>query len=230
MKILHIIDTLGLGGAQTVVQGIFNGEKENKDIHLFALREKEVRTEIQHENVTVFQSKNDKKDEKITVVSAGRLIPRKGYEYLIRALEGKKNFEVVLIGDGPLTEELSDLADELGVNVSFLGKVKHERVASIFQDSDIFALPSLNEGMSNAILEAMACGLPIIATDTGGSKELVKENGFLVEKYSSEDLKNTLEKFEKEKDLILKKGNISRKMAEKMKWGNIAREYYKYYD
>lgn len=56
MKILHIIDSLGLGGAQTVVKGIFEAQKDNKDIYLFSLRRKDIETNVEHRNVTVFNS------------------------------------------------------------------------------------------------------------------------------------------------------------------------------
>ena len=171
-----------------------------------------------------------KKGEKIKIVSVGRLIPRKGYEYLIKALKGKENFELTLIGDGDLLTELKNLAKKMNVKVYFSGRVKHEDIADVLQEKDIFVLPSLNEGMSNAILEAMACGLPIVATDTGGSKELVKKNGFLVEKRSVNELKEVLEKFEKEPNLILEMGYISREIAEQMNWGNIVKKYLDLYE
>jgi len=56
MKVLHVIDSLGLGGAQTLVQGIFEAQKDNKDIFLFALRERDITTKVDHTNVTIFNS------------------------------------------------------------------------------------------------------------------------------------------------------------------------------
>ena len=205
-----------------------------KDLALETYDKKEIKVIPNGIDIEEFKPKREErkgKEEKgkIKIVSTGRLIERKGFDFLIKALKGKKNFELTLVGDGPLLEELENLSKEKSVKTNFLGMIDHKDIPEVLQKNDIFVLPSLNEGMSNAILEAMACGLPIISTDTGGSKELVKENGFLVEKENSENLRKILEKFEKNKKLISKKGDISRKMAEEMKWENIAREYYKAY-
>ena len=83
--------------------------------------------------------------------------------------------------------------------------------------------------MSNSILEAMSCGLPIIATDVGGSKELINGNGFIVPKANIEELRQAILKYFNDKNLIIKHGKNSRKLAEKMSWDKIANSYYKAY-
>jgi len=171
--------------------------------------------------------KNKKQNKQLTLISTGRLIERKGYQYLIPAIKNL-NVKLQLIGDGNLTDELKDLSK--GLDVEFLGKKNHKDLIKDLQKADIFILPSLNEGMSNSILEAMACELPIITTDTGGSKELIKGNGFIVEKESIDDLKKVLKKYQKDKTLIKKQGEISRKIAEKMSWKNVAGAYRGVYD
>lgn len=178
-----------------------------------------------------FKPLKTKQNKKIVLISTGRLIERKGYQYLIPALKDFNEFELWLIGDGNLTNELKELAKQNNVDVKFLGKKNHKDLIKDLQKADIFILPSLNEGMSNSILEAMACGLPIITTDTGGSKELIKENGFIVEKESISDIKKILKKYLKDKSLIKKQGKKSREIAEKMSWKNTAEEYLEvYYD
>jgi L-malate glycosyltransferase len=170
------------------------------------------------------------KKEKITLISTGRLIERKGYKYLIEAISGLRNVSLQLIGEGNLMDELKLQAKGANSNVNFLGKVKHEKIAEFLRDADIFVLPSLNEGMSNSILEGMACGLPIITTDTGGSKELIDGNGFIVEKSSSEDLRDAVNRYLEDLSLIEKHGKKSRKIAEEMSWGKVAKDYLKMYD
>lgn len=165
----------------------------------------------------------------VKLISVGRLIERKGYHYLIKALQNIKNAELLLIGEGNLKEELEGLAINLGVRVNFLGKVNHECIPGHLRKADIFVLPSLNEGMSNAIIEAMACGLPVIATDTGGSKELIRGNGFMVKKGDISDLKRAIERFIDNPELIEIMGKISKERAEKMGWSEVAANYHAVY-
>lgn len=173
--------------------------------------------------------KKKRKNEKLILISTGRLIERKGYEYLIEAISKMKDVELRLIGKGDLENELREKARDLKSNVEFLGIINHSKIPTFLAEADVFVLPSLNEGMSNSILEAMACGLPIITTDTGGSEELIKGNGFLVKKESSGDIKKVIKEYLKNRDLLLEHGKNSRKIAEKMKWGNVAKDYFEMY-
>ncbi|TAL12089.1 MAG: glycosyltransferase family 1 protein [Nitrospirae bacterium] len=118
--------------------------------------------------------------------TVGRLVPIKGHEWLLRAaprvLAEFPHATVVLIGDGPLMGALRQLAEELGVGrrVLFLGE--RQDVPECLAACDLFAFPSLNEGMGRALIEAMAAGLPVVATDVGGIPDIVVdgESGALV--------------------------------------------------
>ena len=90
------------------------------------------------------------------LVSTGRLIPRKGYEYLISALSKVDGFKLALVGEGNQEDELKRMA--LGVNVDFVGCVEHCRIASEYQKADVFIMPSLNEGLSNSMPELWSFG------------------------------------------------------------------------
>jgi len=118
------------------------------------------------------------------------------------------------------------LAATNGVEVKFPGRIRHEELPSYLRKADVFVLPSLNEGMSNSVLEAMASGLPIVVTDTGGSRELIKGNGFVVEKASAQGLKNAINHYLQNKSLIIDHGLKSREVAEKLTWSEAAREYW----
>jgi glycosyltransferase involved in cell wall biosynthesis len=118
--------------------------------------------------------------------SAGRLIQDKGHAYLIQAFariaSGRPSLHLVLAGDGPENGRLRTIAREAGMEgrVHFLGY--RDDVIGILKDMDIFVLPSLEEGISVVLLEAMACGLPIIATEVGGIPGVIThgETGLLV--------------------------------------------------
>ena len=120
------------------------------------------------------------------IVCVARFRLGKGQETLLAALARlpTQNYRCLLVGDGPQRQSVEHLAEELnlGDRVKFMGARDHDEIAQILQLADIFVLPSLWEGMPMAIMEAMAAGLPVIATDVGGTGELVVqgETGLLV--------------------------------------------------
>jgi glycosyltransferase involved in cell wall biosynthesis len=116
--------------------------------------------------------------EKKVIISAGRLDSQKGFEYLIEAFEKiNKNFldtALVILGEGDFRKNLEDLIERLNLKekVFLLGFQKNP--FKFFKNSFVFVLPSLYEGFSNVLIEAMICSLPVIATDCpGGNKEIL---------------------------------------------------------
>lgn len=118
----------------------------------------------------------------------GRLIPEKGLMHLIRAmprvLERRLDVRLVLVGDGTEKPMLAGLTRALNLerNVSFVGERAHEDVIQFMRASDVFVLPSLKEPFGIVLVEAMSCGLPIVASRTMGIPSIVDDgvNGFLV--------------------------------------------------
>ncbi|VAX38257.1 hypothetical protein MNBD_UNCLBAC01-2034 [hydrothermal vent metagenome] len=126
------------------------------------------------------------KSDDIVLTTIASLTPQKGHRYFLEALTEiikiNQNVKYFLIGDGPLRKELEEYVEKLGLGkyVQFLG-IRHD-VPLLLKISNIFILPSLREGLPLVIIEAMASGLPVIATDVGGTSEVVKEGvtGLLV--------------------------------------------------
>jgi glycosyltransferase involved in cell wall biosynthesis len=123
--------------------------------------------------------------DKFHAVSVGRLVPEKGHRDLLEAAallirDGRvPNLRVHLLGDGPLRSELKSLADAQGIAevIDFVGF--HENPVAYLTRCDVFCLPSLNEGMPGALLEAMACGIPVVASDCqSGPRELLRDGQF----------------------------------------------------
>lgn len=113
-------------------------------------------------------------DRAVTLTIVGRLVPIKGHKFLLRAFSKLRiPARLVIVGDGVLREELEQLAEELGVrrNVDFLGYKKD--VVPVYRETDISVLSSLNEGAPVAVIEALACARPVIATDVGGVRDLL---------------------------------------------------------
>jgi len=166
---------------------------------------------------------------KLRLISVGRLIERKGYPTLFRALSDLEDVSLTLVGDGSQKAYLQHLAQTYGLQVDFRGVVDHTQLPQMLQTADLFVLPSLNEGMSNAALEAMACGLPVILTDTGGSQELVNANGFIIPRGDAAALREAVLKYKQNPGLIKMHGANARKIAESMSWHQVAQAYYDIY-
>lgn len=117
-------------------------------------------------------------DDSFIILSVGELLPRKNHQVIIKAL-GKikdQNIHYLICGKGKLDKKLKKLADKSGISgqVHFLGY--RSDVLSICKQADVFAFPSLREGLGLAGLEAMLCGIPILSSDTSGPREYM-ENG-----------------------------------------------------
>ncbi len=110
----------------------------------------------------------------------GRLSKEKNLPALLEALVGLP-FTIDIIGNGPYEEELKRLAADNNINIHFLGNIPNHQLPGILNQHELFVLVSLWENMPKTLLEAMACGLPVVGTDVEGIKEVIKhgENGFL---------------------------------------------------
>lgn len=171
---------LGIGNKDKIVT-IANG-----------ISPKRVQTSLPLEQVRHFWGVNQ---DEMVILSAARLAPQKGIEYLIDAIPFlikhlNRPFRIVLAGDGPLSSQLEDRVKNLGVQkyVIFLGF--RSDVGDLLAASDIVVIPSLWEGLSISLLEAMAAGKPIITTTIGSNIELLsnRENALLISPKDSQAL------------------------------------------
>ncbi len=133
-----------------------------------------------------------------TLITVCRLVRWKGVDALIRVLAELPETRLVVAGDGHLRGELEDLARTAGVSdrVIFLGDVPHQRVRSYLEAADAFVLNSTYEGLPHVVLEAMAAGVPVIATDAGGTGEAVEREvtGLLIPIGDAAALKAAIER------------------------------------
>ncbi len=175
-------------------------------------------------------------DKQINLITVSRLIERKGLDYLIRSMpeiqERDPRVTLTIIGEGNLEEELKSLSNNLGVSdhVTFLGFQDHSKMPAHYNNAHIFLLPSKNEGMSNTILEAMACGLPIVTTQTGGTGELIEGNGIIVPMEDSHAIAQAVLKITADPDLMRGMGEKSRRTAEEFGWHEQAMKYVDIYN
>ncbi|MHA1279879.1 MAG: glycosyltransferase family 4 protein [Candidatus Helarchaeota archaeon] len=125
----------------------------------------------------------------IKLVTTGSLFWRKGYEYLLLAIKKlvgmRINAELHIIGEGEDYNRILYTSHDLDLEkmVILHGKLSPENVRNYLQSSDIFIFSSLSEGIANAVLEAMSCGLPVVTTDCGGMREAIDDGveGFVVQ-------------------------------------------------
>ncbi|MEC7769027.1 MAG: glycosyltransferase family 4 protein [Acidobacteriota bacterium] len=115
------------------------------------------------------------------VIFVGRLENQKNPLALIEALKELPGVKLSIIGNGSLRANLEERVREYGVEVEFLGAVPHEELPRLLNGSEVFILPSHYEGNPKALIEAMACGLPVIATRVPGIQQVLvhEETGFL---------------------------------------------------
>lgn len=131
------------------------------------------------------------------VVTVGRLVSWKQIDFLIEAIAECEGAGLVVVGDGPERDRLEAMARErLSQRVYFAGQRSKEETFALMAACDLFVLNSSYEGFPHVVLEAMCAGLPVVATNVGGTPELVRngENGLLISPHANGDLAKTLMK------------------------------------
>jgi len=147
------------------------------------------------------------------LIFVGRFTEQKNLLNLLKAVKDLPEIELVLVGDGPLEGPLREFARRHNVNVVFKGRVPNEQLPALLNTAEAFVLPSLYEGNPKALLEAMACGLPVIATPVEGNREVVKHkvNGYLAAGTTPETLREAIAEVFSDGDLRRKLGQAARK-------------------
>lgn len=140
------------------------------------------------------------------VISVGDLSRSKGHRYVLKAIAQLPfDVEYEILGDGPLRTELEEYALNMGIreSVKFFGEVSHEQVFCHLKSADVFVLPSYQEAFGVAYIEAMACGLPVIACKGEGPDDFVshRETGFLVPRKDTAAIASILRELNNNGDL-----------------------------
>jgi glycosyltransferase involved in cell wall biosynthesis len=104
-----------------------------------------------------------------------------------------------------------------------------KKMPEVYRQNDIFISASMQEGMSNAMLEAMASGLPIVTTRCEGLAELIDGNGLIVEQDSTDEIAKAVKQLADDSELCKQMSTAARKQAEKFDWANVAQSYIEQY-
>lgn len=165
----------------------------------------------------------------------GRFQPQKNLFFLLDRFaelctQDSRFFILHLVGDGPLKIDLQNHAEHLGIQdkIVWYGWVDKERLRTLYLSADCFFNPSLYEGMPNTVLEAMACGLPVVASDIPGNNDLVRhgETGFLIDLNSPNKCVGVLKTLLEKPALATSMGKKGREWVVKdFTWNKVAKEY-----
>ena len=179
------------------------------------------------------QSQSVPDEGPLQLLCVGRLIERKGQHHLIDAVK-RLTYEGVnvmldLIGTGDARSANEAQVARLGLTerVRFLGYVPREKIAQHYAAAHVFVLPSYNEGMSVALLEAMASGLAVVVTPTGGTSELIdpEVNGLVFDWADVDTLASHLRRLAQDRSLVRRMGQAARQRASEFSWDRAALRY-----
>lgn len=168
------------------------------------------------------------------VITTSRLVPKNGVDILIKAIaEAKKqvpDIQLRIVGDGPERKKLESLVKEEKIqdNVKFLGNISHAEIPKYLHEADVFVRPSRSEGMGVSFVEALAAGLPIIATPVGGILDIIQDEktGLFCESENPTDCAEKILRLLRDKELSANIAVQGKKMVEeKFSWDKISAEY-----
>ena len=181
-------------------------------------------------NLPEVNKKNNVTSEIFTFICPSNFVPKKGHQYLFESckiLSDKKiNFKCFIAGDGPLKNELETMANNLKLSnsIAFLGHLQQERLFDLYSSgqintvvlSSILTKDGNKEGIPVALMEAMAYGIPVISTDTGGIPELIGDgSGIMVNEKDSVAIADAIEKLIKNQSYYCSIGERGRKKIER---------------
>jgi len=176
--------------------------------------------------------KKSTKQFKNQLIFAGRLSKEKGIEILLEAASQlPNNYHLLIAGSGPLEEKVRKLSDEK-TNLHYLGYQSKQNVLSLIRGSDLLIQPSLEEGISSTLLEAMACGTCVLGSDIEGISEVIENNktGLLVEPNNKDELLNKILYLLPKKEKRLSMANEGLERVKKYDWKIVGKLYLNFYE
>jgi glycosyltransferase involved in cell wall biosynthesis len=181
------------------------------------------------------EQRTQSRSDSLRLVIIGSLIRRKAVDQAIRALaliaDEPSHVSLTIIGSGPEEQHLRDLAVSLGISkqVTFRGHLAPDKVAEMLLAFDVFVLTSLSEGRPNVVLEAMATGLPVIASDIDGVRELItdEQTGLLYRSGETQELAERIRLLQADPSLRARLGKAAHEhiVARGLIWPRTAERY-----
>jgi glycosyltransferase involved in cell wall biosynthesis len=175
------------------------------------------------------------KAEILRLITVGRLSVTKRVEILIDAVEilhrEAREVRFTIVGGGQMQQNLKQTALEknLANIIELTGRIDAEDMPQVYRQNDIFISASMQEGMSNAMLEAMASGLPLITTRCEGVDELIADNGIIVNNADAREIADALRKIADDRRTYKQMAVAARTQAQKFTWNKVASQYIELY-
>lgn len=184
------------------------------------VKEEQIKVIPYGSNILVNSNQNKKNKNQVRFLFVGQVVYRKGITYLLSCMEELKEAELVVTGNFNDEEYLKEYK-KLD-NIKFTGLVTLESMKKIYQESDVFIIPSFAEGMAQVGIEAMTCGLPVICTYNSGVSDLIEEgkNGFVIPIGNKEKLLDRMKWFINNKEKIVEMGEEAKKISQNYTWEN----------
>jgi len=164
------------------------------------------------------------------ILTVARLVPWKGIQHVIsilpELLQQFPGLEYRVVGDGPYRGELEKLAEQKGVkdSVRFLGRLPKQATLREMASADVFVLNTLYEGMPHVVIECMAAGTPVAASDICGNPEVIGEDGILFEPNNTEEIKHAITKLLSDKQLAREIASRASQKVRKYNWDKLMDE------
>lgn len=160
-----------------------------------------IRSIINKSFFSAFTEERNQTGQPLLILSVGRFHWKKGYADAMRAMGLLKSrsvkFRYTIVAGNEIPEEILFLVHQLGLkqDVVFIDKTRHDKVPALMKENSVLLLPSLEEGIANVVLEAMAVGLPVVSTNSGGMEEVVinQQTGWLVPVADAKAMADALE-------------------------------------
>jgi len=184
-------------------------------------------------DVEAFAAPAERRGTGLRLLFVGRLREFKGLQFVIGAMADRvgrgKDVDLDVVGDGPYRAELERLATRYDLNehIRFQGWLDPSQVPAHYARADALVLPSYVEGSPNVVLEAMAAGLPVIASDAPGIRELVRheKTGLLTPVGDVEAIGRAIDRLLESPELRVSMGSAGKELAQNLSWSGIARRH-----
>lgn len=176
----------------------------------------------------IYASSFDTCDKTKSILMCSRILPRKGFQYVIEAIHDiDMDWEVNVVGEGPYLEELRSLAEGLKAKIVFWGWLdqKDPKFRELYQESSIFVFPSEAENFPTVLLEAMSAGMAIITSTAGGCPEVVGDAALLVEPRDVNGIRESIMRLIGSRELRQQLSTAALDRVEQFNWSNVASRY-----